>query len=777
VGALLWLSARPSVSLRAVVNVVGQRVRRREDRRLLRGTGRFVDDLPLPGARHVTFVRSDLAHARVLGIDHSEASRIPGVRVFTADDLRLAPFPLLPFLKIDPRMARPPLARDTVRFAGEIVAAVAAPTAALAADAAELVHVDYEALPAVTDVEAAMRDEVVLFDEVGTNVCAHRVTPERDPRLLDDCPVVVSGRLISQRLAACPLEPRATAARVGGDGRLEMWLSTQTPHRDRAGLSNALGIPLEQIRVLAPDVGGGFGGKGLDVEDVLVAAVARVTGEPVRWTETRSENLIAMHHGRAQRIDFTAGADPTGRVRALRLRIVQDLGAYPGLGAFLPTFTGLMACGVYAIDAVEVETVTVVTNTTQIAAVRGAGRPEATQVIERVMDRIAGELSLDPAEVRRRNLIGRDAFPHTTATGARYDSGDYEAALDLALLTADYVELRAEQIRRRRHPDLPQIGIGVSTYVEVTNGIGESEYAGVEITSDATAVITTGSFSHGQGHETTFAQIAAERLGLDLDCVVVRAGDTDVVPRGSGTFGSKSTQIGGAAVRQASEEVVDRARRLVADELEADPADVVLDPATGRFHVAGVPQVARTWAQLSARLHATGRLAELSVQTDFVPEQPTFPFGSHVAVVEVDVDTGAVKLMRLIAVDDAGTIINPLIAEGQVHGGIAAGVAQALFEEIGYDEDGNPLNANLVTYGFPGAPDLPSFQAVSMATPTPVNPLGAKGIGESGTIGATPAVQSAVIDAVSHLGVRHIDMPLSGERVWRAIRQARVHSV
>jgi carbon-monoxide dehydrogenase large subunit len=532
-----------------------------------------------------------------------------------------------------------------------------------------------------------------------------------------------------------------------------------------------IGAAPDQIRVVAPDVGGGFGGKGLNVEDVLVAALARATGRPVRWTETRSENLVAMHHGRAQRIAFTIGGRSDGQVQALRLNILQDLGAYPGLGAFLPNFTALMSSGVYRIPRIEIEIHGVVTNTTQIAAVRGAGRPEATQVLERAMDMFAADLALDPVQVRRCNLIPADAFPFTTTSGARYDCGDYVGALDRVLERAGYEQLRAEQARRRADRDPRQLGIGVSTYVEVTNGIGETEFGAVEITVNGQALVRTGSFSHGQGHETTFAQIVADRLGLALEQVTVLKGDTDIVARGSGTYGSKSTQIGGAAAHQASEEVADRAKRLAADELEANPEDMELDLARGSFHVAGAPQVALTWSELAARLEAKDRLADLSAEVDFTAAQPTFPFGAHVAVVEVDTETGAVNLRRLVAVDDAGTIINPLVAEGQVHGGLAAGIAQALYEEITYDEDGNPMNSNLVTYGFPGPTELPSFETVEMATPTPINPLGAKGIGESGTIGATPAVQSAVIDAVSHLGVRHIDMPANGQRVWEARRR------
>ncbi|MBV9838815.1 MAG: molybdopterin-dependent oxidoreductase, partial [Solirubrobacterales bacterium] len=555
-------------------------------------------------------------------------------------------------------------------------------------------------------------------------------------------------------------------------GRLTVWLSTQTPHQDKMVLGMLLGLEAEQVRVVAPDVGGGFGGKGLAVEDVLLAWLARATGRQVRWTETRSENLVAMHHGRAQRIEFEIGGDRDGRVKALRLNVLQDAGAYPGLGAFLPNLTAMMASGVYQIPKIEVDIKTVVTNTTPTGPVRGAGRPEATQAVERAMDLFAADLSIDPAEVRRRNFIPADAFPFTTAVGTRYDSGDYSRALELVLEGAGYRALREQQESLRRNGSRTQLGIGLSTYVEVTNGISETEFGAVEITPDGGAIVKTGSLSQGQGHETTFAQIVASRLGVPIERVRVIKGDTDVVARGTGTYGSKSTQIGGAAAQLASEEVVEHAKRLAAEELEASPDDMALDLDAGRFHVAGSPEPAISWGELASRLEATGRLGELSAEADFTAEHPTFPFGAHVAVVEVDTETGSVELQRLVAVDDAGHIINPMVAEGQVHGGLAAGIAQALHEELAYDEEGNPQNSNLVTYCFPAATELPFFELVEMETPTPANALGAKGIGESGTIGATPAVLAAVIDALAPYGVRHLEMPANGERVWQAIQEA-----
>jgi carbon-monoxide dehydrogenase large subunit len=731
-----------------------------------------VDDLALPGALHLTFVRSYMAHAKINGIDTS-AAQDAGAQVFTAADTGGIVNPPPPFIPIDPQMFRPLLCADTARFVGDIIAVVLADSREASVDAAELVDVDYEQLESVTDPEEAVRDEVLVYPGVGTNVCLAMPPQSPDPNLFDASEVVVKGKVISQRLAACPIEPRSSAAQMGEDGRLTLWISSQTPHQDKMVLGLLLGLEPENVRVVAPDVGGGFGAKGIAVEDVLVGWAARATGKPIRWTETRSENMVAMHHGRASHMSFEIGASREGKIDALRLNIVADAGAYPSIGAFLPNLTAMMACGVYQIPKVEIDVKAVATNTTPIGPVRGAGRPEATQMLERAIDLLAGELSLDPAEVRRRNFIPNDAFPYTTPSGANYDIGDYGGALDLALEAADYAGLRREQAGRRENGGTRQLGIGLSAYVEVTNGISESEFGGVSITNTGDAIVRTGSFSQGQGHETTFAQIASDRLGIPIEKITVSKGDTDIVPRGTGTYGSKSTQIGGVAAGQASEEVVEIGKRLAAAELEAAPEDMVLDVDRGSFHVTGAPEPALSWGDLAARLDADDRLGELSAEVDFQASQPTFPFGAHVAVVEVDTETGSVELRRMVAVDDAGRIINPMVAEGQVHGGVVAGIAQALFEELTFDTEGNPQNANLVTYGIPAATELPAIEVVGMETPTPINPLGVKGIGESGTIGATPAVHNAVIDALSPYGVRHIDMPVNGETVWRAIQNAR----
>jgi carbon-monoxide dehydrogenase large subunit len=754
------------------VSILGNRVLRKEDPRFLRGEGRYVENLPLEGAASVTFVRSLLAHARITELDVSVAAALPNVQVLTSADLDLPVFGPPPFPGLNETMGRPLIAGDVVRFVGDIVAIVISDDRAAGADAAELVMVDYEPLPAVVKPEDAAKDDVLLFPEAGTNVAARSGSPDHDDKLFRDCDVVVAGTLLSQRMAPCPLEARSCAAELGPDGRLTAWLSTQTPHQDRMVLAGMLGLDPERVRVIAPDVGGGFGAKMLNAEELLLVWLARKLGRPVRWTETRSESMVALPHGRAQRLDFTIGGNRDGKVLAYRLESLQDTGAYPALGAYLPNLTALMASGVYEIPRIEFEGRAVVTNTTPISAFRGAGRPEATQAIERAIDTFAAELGMDPAEVRRRNFIPKDAFPHTTVTMATYDSGDYEGALELVLRSAGYDELRDEQRRRRDDGGEKQLGIGISCYVEITNGVAESEFGEVEITADGGAIVRTGSFSHGQGHETTFAMIAAERLGLPVEKVTVYKGDTDEIAKGTGTYGSKSTQIGGTAARLAADDVVEQARKLVADYLETSVDDIVLDRGLGLLHVVGAPSRAISWSDLASRAAAEDRLAELTAAHEF-QAAPTFPFGAHLAVVEVDTETAQVELLRLIAVDDAGTLINPLIAEGQVHGGIATGVAQALYEEVVYDEDGNPLTGTFVGYAFPSAADLPSWEAVEMETPTPMNALGAKGIGESGTIGATPAVHNAVVDALAPFGVRHVDLPANGENVWRALQAAK----
>ncbi len=523
--------------------------------------------------------------------------------------------------------------------------------------------------------------------------------------------------------------------------------------------------------MITPDVGGAFGAKfGADPEHVIVAWVARHLGRPARWTETRYENLIAMTHGRAQQHTITIGGSKDGDVQAYRLEIIQDAGAYPKIGAILPFLTMLMTTGPYKIDKAESVAAVVVTNTTPIGAYRGAGRPEATAAIERAIDLFAVEAGVDPAEVRRKNLLPEFTEPHQTKFGALYDTGNYVAALEKALDAAGYQELRTEQAKRRASGDVRQLGIGLASYVEIT-GMGDgpasppTENATVEVHPDGTATILTGTSPHGQGHATAWAMLASDKLGIPVEKITLKWGDTDLIPEGGGTGGSRSLQQGGAAVQQAAEELIEVARERAAAELEANPADLIFDASRSAFAVAGDPEAAVPLTRLAED-------ERLVVRTVFSAPGATFPFGTHVAVAEVDTETGKATLTRVITVDDAGIVLNPLLCEGQRHGGIAQGAAQAFLEEVLYDADGNPLTTSFADYPFLSATEVPSFELADMETPTTYNPLGVKGIGEAGTIGATPAVQNAIIDAVSHLGVRHIDMPATSRRVWQALQAA-----
>lgn len=758
-------------------SILGNAVRRVEDPRILRGEARYLDDVEVVGALQAVFVRSTVAHARITGIDTSEAKAMPGVvDVFTEADLGMEPTGAMAM--VPAAFARPLLARDTVRHVGEPVAVILAETRAQAVDAAEMVFIDYDFLPAVTDAVLALEpDAPVLFPENGTNLVS-RMEFGADEQIFDDADVVVSGSFFNQRLAAVPLEVNGMVAVPDPDtGGLTCWCSTQGPFANRSALSKALGLKKEQVRVIAPAVGGGFGAKmGAYAEQTVVAALAHRLGRAVRYMETRSDNLVAMTHGRDQHHEVEIGAKRDGTVTGLKVRVVQNTGAYPGMSVFLPMLTRQMACGVYRIPKVWFVSEAVSTNTTSVAAYRGAGRPEATALLERIMDMLAVELGMDPVELRRKNLIPADDFPHQTVTGANYDVGDYEAALAEALRIADYPALRKEQEARRTRGDVRQLGIGVSVYVEVTAGGMTSEIGSVEVHPDGTVTVKTGTSPHGQGHETAWAQIVSDRLGVPMDVIRVIHSDTGLVDKGMGTGGSRSAQIGGSAVLRAGEAVVEKAKLVAAHMLEAAPEDMVVFEGNG-VGVAGVPARALAWADLAQAAADPEQLPEgmepgLHVQEEFDQGVASYPFGAHVSVVEVDMETGKVELVRHIAVDDCGTILNPMLAEGQVHGGVAQGIAQALFEGFEYDEDGNPVTASLIDYKVPSAAELPSFETAHTVTPTHLNPLGAKGIGESGTIGSTPAAQSAVIDALSHLGIRHLDMPLTPERVWRAIADA-----
>jgi carbon-monoxide dehydrogenase large subunit len=756
------------------VSILGTRVLRTEDPRFLTTGGVYTEDLQLPGECHVFFVRSPIAHARIRSIDLSAARAAPGViAAYTGADLADLPLlaPPMPDM-VNSQMGQPLLARDVVRFVGEPVAVVVTEQAYQGEDAAELVDADYEPLPVVVDpAQAGQPGATVLFPEAGSNVAATFGDPATlKDDLFDGCEVVVRRTIINQRVAPAPMETRAAAAEWGADGRLTAWIPNQGAQGTRGALATMLGLDEASVRIITPDVGGAFGAKfGADPEHGVVCWVAQQLGRPARWTETRNENLIGMTHGRAQIQTVTVGGRWDGTVEAYRLEILQDAGAYPRFGAFLPALTILMCPGPYAIGRAEAVARSVVTNTTPVGAYRGAGRPEATAAVERAMDLFAAGTGVDPAEVRRKNLLPKFTEPHTTAFGAVYDSGDYVAALDAALAAAGYPDLRQEQELRRAAGDPVQLGIGLACYVEITGpGMeagGPRENATVEVHADGSVTILTGTSPHGQGHATVWAMLASDELGIPVDKITVKWGDTDLIPEGGGTGGSRSLQQGGAAVQQASRELIDVARDRAAVHLEANPNDLVFEPERSAFAVAGDPDAAVPLALLAE----TGRLL---VRTIFSAPGPTFPFGTHVAVADVDTETGKVVLRRVVTVDDAGTVINPLLAEGQRHGGIAQGAAQAFLEEVIYDADGNPLTASFADYPFLSATEVPSFELADMATPTSYNPLGAKGIGEAGTIGATPAVQNAVIDALAHLGVRHIDMPASPQRVWRAVREA-----
>ncbi|MFV0308546.1 MAG: xanthine dehydrogenase family protein molybdopterin-binding subunit [Desertimonas sp.] len=757
-------------------SILGNRVVRKEDPKFLTTGGEYLDDLrdipELTGAGWVVFVRSSVAHGTINSIDTSEATQMPGVvGVYTGDGLDLQPAPSA----YNPAVARTLLARDRVRYVGEPIAAVVAETREQAADAAETVFADYDVLETIIDPEVALAGGTPLYDAAGGNVVFDTTAlgmPENTgDEFFAGCEAVTSGRFVNQRVAPCPLEVRTSAA-AWVDGRLLQWVSTQHAQGIRTAISGANGVEEDAVRIITPDVGGGFGAKiGVYPEELMLGRLAQEAGRPVRWVETRSESMVGLGHGRAQVQHVQIGGTRDGTVTHYRLFAIQDSGAFADMGTILaPFMTRPMSSGVYAIPNIECRTTSVVTNTTPTVAYRGAGRPEATAAIERAMDLFALEVGKDPAEVRRINLIPPFDQPHTTTIGQTYDVGDYVGSLDRVLAAAGYDELRAEQARRRAAGETVQMGIGVSIYVEITGGVGTGEHAKIEMHDDGTATIYTGTSPHGQGHDTSWSMIASAQTGIPIENFSLVWGDTDAVPKGDGTMGSRSLQQGGAAVDKAAIELVEAAKPLAAQALEAAEADIELDLGTGTFHVAGTPAVAKTWADIAVFARQQG--GPLVIDTRFEAPGPTFPFGAHVAVVDVDTETGQVRLVRHVACDDAGTIINPLILDGQRHGGIAQGAAQALLEEVAYDADGNPVTSNLADYGMISATELPSFELVDMETPTPVNPLGAKGIGESGTIGSTPAIQSAVVDAVSHLGVRHIDMPTTAERVWQAIHAA-----
>ena len=746
-------------------SVLGNAVIRREDPRLIRGEAQYVGDMAPEGLLHAVFVRSDVPHGTVADIDLDAAREVPGVvEIVTPSDLDIDP---LIIWGSPPECARAALT-ETVRYVGDAVAMVVAESERAAVDAAGLVFADIVTLPAVVDPEEALEPGApVLFERLGNNLALEeRAGWGGDP--LEGADVVVETRLINQRLAPVPMEASACLAIPQDQGRLTVYLSTQDVFNTRNDLASMLRCSPEDLRVVAPDVGGGFGAKGdLAVEYAVVTDVARRLRRPVRWIERRTENLTNMAQGRAQAQYLRIGATREGRLVGIQLDVIADLGAYPGVATWLPRYTLEMVCGCYEFPRAAASFRSVVTNRTPAGAYRGAGRPEAIQAVERGMDLLAAELGMSPVELRRRNLLPPFASPHANAIGTAYDSGDYETVLDIALEAADHsgwVEARDE---RRRAGGHLQLGVGVSCYVEVTVGSTPlHEFGAVEILDDGTVVARAGGANHGQGHETAFAQIVAEVFQLPMSQIVVIQGDTAKVRTGGGTYASRTVQLAGSSLHAASNTVIDAARDLAANELEAAPADITIVPGRG-LGVAGSPDALVSWAKL-AQLASDGG-ATLAAEEQVVQPASTYPFGTHVAVVEVDTETGWVRLVEHVAVDDCGRVINPMLVKGQQHGGIAQGAGQALFEHARIDDEGNPLTGNMVSYAIPAATDLPAFQTQNHVTPTPHNVLGAKGVGEAGTLGSTPAIHSAVLDALGPHGVRHLDMPLRPERIWRAI--------
>ncbi len=760
----------PADPMRRPGSILGTRVLRTEDPALLTGAARYLADLPLVGELHAVFVRSDVAHGTIRAIHTADAAGMPGVMaVLTAAELGVAPHH--GFVAVHPDFARPPLADGTVRFVGEPIAVVLAETHAQGVDAAETVWADIDVLPAMVDAERALAaDAAMLFPQHGSNLAlTHVDAPLED---LDGAAHVTRGRYVNQRMAVVPMEPDCVAAEVDDNGRLTVWASTQMPHVLHRQVADALGMDRADIRVVTPQVGGGFGGKaGIHAEYSVVAAASRMMHRPVMWVPSRSDDMKALPHSRGQVQYVELGCDDDGHFGSLRVRLVGDAGAYPTVGAFLPGGTRRMSQGTYSFDSIEFDIAVATTNTTPMGAYRGAGRPEATALLERIVDQTALELGIDPIEIRRRNFLGDDVFPFTSIPGNTYDSGRYLMPLERAAHVIGYDELRVRQAEIRRQGSHLLLGIGVAAYVEITAGGGADEFGAVEVHGDGSATIFAGTQSHGQGHQTAYAMLVADQTGIPVERITLVDGDTDRVRTGGGTGGSRSLQLGGSAVRGATEAMVDSARQLAARLLEADVDDIVVDVTSGTVGVVGVPAQALTWAELATRAADAGE--PLAGEFDFHQDGATFPFGAHIAVVEVDADTGKVRLIRHVAVDDCGTVLNPLLVEGQQHGGVAAGVGQALFEEVSFDDDGNPITSNLAEYAIASAAELPSFEVHSTETPTPLNPLGAKGIGEAATIGSTPAVQNAVIDALAHLGVRHIDLPCTPQRVWSTIRDAR----
>src|SRR5438132_3193475 len=789
---------------------VGQRVKRTEDPRLIKGLAHYVDDVGLPETLHVVFVRSLYAHARINGVDAIEALKAPGVvAVYTGKDVaeKIGPVPCasaLPDLKVpDYRV----LATDKALFVGHPIAAIVATDKYAARDAVDLISVEYEELPAVVDIEAAAKGGTVIHEKFGDNVAYKLTSGEGDiEAALKSADRVVSQRMVHQRLAPIAMETRGVLARYfPGEEELTIWSSTQIPHLLRTQLALMIGIPENKLRVITPEVGGGFGSKlNVYAEEALLGWISMQLGKPVKWIESRRENVQATIHGRAQVGTIEAGVKKDGTITGLRYNVLADLGAYHQLlTPAIQTLTGLMLSGAYKISAIQMNVTGVFTNKMATDAYRGAGRPEATYVVERIMDVVARELNLDPVEVRRKNFLTASEFPFHTATGLDYDSGDYEAALAKALDLSDYQKLRAEQKKARDEGKL--IGIGLSSYVEIC-ALGPSqampaggwEIATARIEPTGKVTILTGASPHGQGQETSFAQIAADELGVDLNDVTVIHGDTAIVQYGIGTFGSRATAVGGTAVFIAIQKLKEKAAKIAAHMMQCQVSQVACEAGkysrqaaaaagisepvvpVGQAPAGAIPEPATegktslTIQEIALAAHIAKEITPdtepgLSATYFFEPKNFTFPFGTHVCVVEIDKETGETKIVRYIAVDDCGKVINPLLVDGQVHGGIVQSIGQALYEEVVYDEQGQLVTGELMDYALPKASQIPWFETDRTETPSPVNPLGVKGVGEAGTIGATPAIVNAVVDALASYGVTHIDMPIRPEKIWRII--------
>lgn len=768
---------------------VGQKIKRREDARLITGRSRYVDDIKLPGMLYASVLRSVHAHAWIRSIKIEGALELPGVvAAITGDQVKdkIGPLPCLvqfPDLKVPAHHA---LALDKVRYVGEPIAAVVANDPYIARDALDLIEVEYEPLPAVVDPEKALEKETSPIHEgLGGNAA---FTWKREAGDVDaafrDADLIIKQRVINQRLIPMALEPRGVIALYGPvPNTLTIWSSTQMPHLLRTQLAGILNLPENRIRVIAPEVGGAFGSKGqVYGEEALVAYLAMKTQRPVKWVETRRENFMATIHGRGMIFDAEAAARSDGTLLGLRCRIISDLGAYFQLFTpLIPTMAAMMLCGPYRIPSVSVEVVGVFTNKMSTDAYRGAGRPEATCVLERMIDRIAGELGLDPAEVRHRNLIGKDEFPYQTPMGPAYDSGDYQAALNKALEMLGYNELRQEQKRLRERGKY--IGIGISTYVEM-GALGPSaaapiagwESATVRVEPTGKVTVITGSSPHGQGQETSFSQIVADELGVEFDDVNVVHGDTSVVQYGIGTFASRATAVGGTALLMALSKIKEKSMRFAAHLLGAGARAVMFE--RGRFYLRDNRERSLTLSDIAEAAYSAKNLPPdtepgLEATSFFEPANFTFPFGTHIAVVEVDAETGETKVIKYIAVDDCGRVINPLMVDGQIHGGVAQGIGQALYEEAIYDENGQLITGELMDYAVMKAQYAPWIETARTVTPSPVNPLGAKGVGEAGTIAAPAAILNAVVDALSPFGVKHIEsMPLKPEKIWRLIKSS-----